>query len=232
MFVKQNEARVTHRRKLTDDPIVRILVGVLFVSLGICCYLAGGSCLLGSVLQKSNQVLDHRKHLPIDRVVIDESSFPDGWIATEPNTDFPPLAPWTSGRDEVAYVSRTFYDPSENPSGVAGITIQRFRRIRQAASEYEHEVDVTFRIRDEKNQTSWSIPESLSSFESSSADRYRYACSTISSQVWCSYVAQYEVYTVAFHSSLYDINVFTYTDLLPVFHAIDEHMIFALENAK
>jgi len=76
------------------------------------------------------------------------------------------------------------------------------------------------------------MPEPLSSFESSSADRYRYACSTIFSQVQCSYVAQYEVYTVAFHSSLYDTDIFTYTDLLSVFHAIDERMTFALEEAE
>jgi hypothetical protein len=189
----------------------------------------------GILLYKSNQAVDCREHLPLDEVVIDESPFPDGWIASEPSTDFPPLVPWTSGRGEVADVvsrSFSFYDSSCNPGGFAGVTIQRFRRIRHAIKEYEHEVSTAFRMRAEVNQTPWSVPESLSSFESSSTDRYRYACSTIFSQVGCYYVAQYEVYTVAFYSGLGDTDVFTYTDLLPVFHAIDERMIFALEEAK
>ena len=159
---------------------------------------------------------------PIDQLLIDESPFPEGWEASDPDTDFPPLAPWTSGRSEVECVSRSFY-ASSGHSGAAGITIQRFRHTRDAANEYEHETDVTFRTRDEEAQTSWEVPAGLS-FESSEADRYCCACSEVFGQARCAYVAQYGVYALDFDINLYDTSVITYIDLLPIFQAIDERM--------
>lgn len=159
---------------------------------------------------------------PIDQLLIDESPFPEGWEASDPDTDSPPLAPWTSGRREIEYVSRSFHDSSD-PSGAAGMTIQRFKHTRDAANEYEHEKNVTFRVRDEEAQTPWETPAGIS-FESDEADQYLYGCTEVFGQARCAYVAQYGVYVVSFDVSLYDTNVVTYTDLLPIFLAIDERM--------
>lgn len=163
---------------------------------------------------------------PIEQLVIDESSFPAGWEASQPNTDFPPLAPWTTGRREVECVSRSFRDPAG--SGAGGMTIQRFRNTRDAAQEYEHQVDVAFRVRDSWS-TPWTTPPELL-FESHVADQYRYACATVGyyPQVNCAYVARYRVYVVDFIIKLYDTNVITYTDLLPILRAIDNRMTLAI----
>ncbi len=168
---------------------------------------------------------------PIDRLLIDETSFPTGWVAGPPDTNFPPLAPWTSGRKEVEYVYRSFYDPSG--SGAGGMVIQRFRRTKDAAREYEHKVIVIFR--DTEWNTPWIAPSGFT-FWSVAADQYQYACSLEGvaelARPECAYVAQYGVYVLEFHIDLYDTCVITYTDLLPIFRAIDERMTLVLDSKR
>jgi len=61
---------------------------------------------------------------PIENLAIDSSPFPPGWQAEAPDTDFPPLAPCSTGRPEVEYLDRgtitsgsqeagPFYDSSD-----------------------------------------------------------------------------------------------------------------------
>lgn len=161
---------------------------------------------------------------PIDRLLIDESPFPEGWEASDPDTDFPPLAPWTSGRKEVEYIDRTYYTPSER-GGQAFIRIQRFGNSRAAAEEYAHKAAVAFR--ETEWNTPWTVPVELA-FESAVADQYRYACSWVGAgelaRPECAYVAQYRVYALEFYIGFYDTSVITYTDLLPILQAIDEQM--------
>jgi hypothetical protein len=160
---------------------------------------------------------------PIDQLLIDESPFPEGWEASDPNKDFPPLAPWTSGREEVKYVDRTYYAPSGG--GKAFIRIQRFSDPTAATKEYRQKTDIAFR-KTEWN-TPWTVPAELV-FESAIADPYRYACSMEGAgelaRPECAYVAQYGVYTLEFYIDFYDTNVITYTDLLPILQAIDGQM--------
>jgi hypothetical protein len=159
---------------------------------------------------------------PVDQLLIDESPFPEGWVATEPGWEHPPRAPWSGPTKMVEYIDRGFYTHSGD-GAAAGISIRQFDSSRAAAKEYKHRVDAAFRIRDEKMQTPWKAPQGLS-FESSEADRYRYGCSEVFGQPKCAYVAQYEVYVIDFHSSIYDTDVITYNDFLPVFQAIDKQM--------
>jgi len=126
----------------------------------------------------------------------------------------------------VEYIDRGFYTRSGD-GAAAGITIRQFDSPRAAAREYEHRIDVTFR--DEEWNTPWVAPDGLL-FESPEADQYRYGCSEVFGQPGCAYVAQYGVYTVYFGIGIYDANVITYTDLLPVFQAIDERMMLALDS--
>jgi hypothetical protein len=121
----------------------------------------------------------------------------------------------------VEYIDRGFYTHSGD-GAAAGISIRQFDSPRAAAKEYEHRADVAFRIRDERWDTPWEIPDNLL-FESSKANQYRYACATVGyyPQLNCAYVAQYEVYVLDFEIGIYDTDVITYTDLLPVFQAID-----------
>jgi hypothetical protein len=130
----------------------------------------------------------------------------------------------------VEYIDRGFYTHFGD-GATAGISIRQFDSSRAAAKEYEHRIDVTFRIRDERWDTPWEVPDDLL-FESSSADQYRYACATVGyyPQLNCAYIAQYSVYILDFETSLYDTNVITYTDLLLVFQAIDERMTVALDS--
>lgn len=167
---------------------------------------------------------------PIDQLLIDESSFPQGWEASEPDIDFPPLAPWTSRRKEVEYIDRTYYAPSER-GGHAFIRIQRFGDSRAAAEEYAHKADIAFR--ETEWNTPWTVPVELA-FESVVADQYRYACSMGGAgelaRPECAYVAQYRAYAIEFYIDFYDTSVITYTDLLAIFQAIDEQMEQHLGN--
>ncbi len=167
---------------------------------------------------------------PIDQLLIDESPFPEGWVATEPSWGCPPLAPWSEPPRRVECISRGFYTHFGG-GAAAGMSIQRFSNSRAAAREYEQRIAVTFRIRDREYDTPWEVPAELS-FDSSVADRYRYGCATVGyySRVECEYVAQYRLYIVSFSVAIYNTNVITSTDLLPVFQAIDERMALALDD--
>jgi len=167
---------------------------------------------------------------PIDQLLIDESPFPQGWDASEPDMDFPPLAPWSSGRREIEYIDRIYYTPSER-GGRAFIRIQRFGNSEAAAEEYAHKADIAFR------ETEWNMPWTVPTdlrFKSAVADQYRYGCSMEGAgglgRPTCAYIAQYGVYALEFYIDFYDTGVITYTDLLPVFQAIDERMALALDS--
>lgn len=164
---------------------------------------------------------------PIEQLLIDESPFPQGWEASEPDTDFPPLAPWTTGRKEIEYIDRLYYSP--DAAGRAFIRIQRLGNSRVAAIEYAHKVGVAFR--ETEWGTPWIAPAGLA-FESTVADQYRYACSIEFGQPKCAYIAQYGVYVLEFYVDLYDTSVITYTDLLPIFQAIDERIMLAIGNEQ
>ena len=162
----------------------------------------------------------------IEQLLIDKTAFPVGWTAEKPDTDFPPLAPCTTGRDEVEYATREYY--SNPPSGFVGgalIRLQRFKSSSRAANYYRTEVSNEFR--DSEWNTPWIIPGSLK-FESSTANQFRYGCSLEGSpelaKPVCNYVAQYGVYVVDFGITLNDTNVITYTNVTPIFVAIDQQM--------
>lgn len=161
---------------------------------------------------------------PISQLLISETPFPEGWEASDPNLDFPPLAPWTGDRGEVEYVDRRYYTPSEH-GGSALIRIQRFENSGAAAEEYAQKVEIAFRETDWN--TPWTVPKELR-FKSAVANQLQYACSREFGQPECAYVAQYRVYVLEFYIEFYDASELQYTDLLPVFQAIDEQMILVL----
>jgi hypothetical protein len=164
-----------------------------------------------------------KEYPPIVQLVVDETAFPEGWVADEPDTDFPPLAPWSSGRDEVEYVARTYDAPSG--IGSASLKIQRFSYPQAAFKEYKRSIDIVFR--DTEWNTPWTVPTE-SAFKSTTADQYRYGCSMEGgegfAQPRCAYVAQYKVYTLEFYIALYNTNVITCADLVPILQTIDEHV--------
>jgi len=191
-----------------------LLLMVLLVWLGIC-----GCCARSQLTAE---------YPPIDQLLIDESPFPEGWVATEPSWEHPPRAPWSGPTRMVEYIDRGFYTRSGG-GAAAGMSIRRFDSSQAAADEYEHRVDVAFR--ETEWNTSWTIPVELT-FESTIADQYQYGCSEVLGQVRCGYVAQYGVYVLDFVIHFYDTNVITYTDLPPVFQAIDERMMLALDSEQ
>lgn len=158
----------------------------------------------------------------IDKLLIDESPFPEGWEASEPDWTHPPRAPWSGPTSMVEYISRDYYSLSGKGARAFEV-IRQFDNSQAAAKRYEHELAVTFR--DEEWNTPWVAPVELA-FESSTADQYRYACSMVGegelAQPRCAYVAQYGVYVVHFGVAIYDTAVITYAELTPVFEAIDE----------
>ena len=166
----------------------------------------------------------------IDQLLIDESAFPGGREATKPNWEHPPRAPWSGRTKMIEYIDRRFYTRSGN-GATALIRLRQFDGLRSAAGEYERRVDTTFR--DTEGYTPWDPPAGLS-FQSALADQYRYACSTEGvgelARPVCAYVAQYEVYVVDFRVDIGDSTVITYTDLLPIFQAIDERIAVALQD--
>lgn len=165
---------------------------------------------------------------PIDQLVIDEAPFPPGWRASIPDMDFPPLAPWSSGRRELEYIDRSYY--SER-GGRAFLRIRRFGGSDEAVKEYTRKVGIAFR--ETEWNTPWIIPAGLE-FKSAVANRYQYACSIEGvegiGRPTCAYVAQYEVYVLEFYIDFYDSHVITYTDLISIYQAIDEHMTIALDS--
>ncbi len=197
---------------MTRKSLLLTLVLLAWLSMCACC-------------ARSQPVVEYP---PIDQLLIDESPFPTGWVATEPSWEHPPRAPWSGPTRMVEYIDRGFYTRSGG-GAAAGMEIRQFDSSRAAAKEYEQRVAVTFRIRDREYDTPWEIPSGLS-FESSVADQYRYGCATVGyyPRVECEYVAQYGVYVVSFTIHIYDTNAITYTDLLRVFQAIDERMMLAL----
>lgn len=182
------------------------LLAALFAWLSICACCAGPQSAV--------------EYPPIGQLLIDESPFPQGWEASDPDMDSPSLAPWTGGRKEVEYVDRTYYTPSTG--GRAFIRIQRLGNSGTATEEYAHKAGIAFR--ETEWNTPWTMPAELT-FESAIADRYRYACSMEGAgelaRPQCVYVAQYTVYTLEFYIGFYDTSVITYTDLIPVLQAID-----------
>jgi hypothetical protein len=163
-----------------------------------------------------------RGYPSIDELLIDKSSFPEGWEASEPDWTHPPRAPWSGPTDMVEYISRDFYSLLGKGAN-ADEVIRQFNSSRAAAERYGHDIAVTFR--DTEWNTPWVAPVELS-FESSVADQYHYACSMLGegehAKLGCAYVAQYEVYVVYFGIAIYDTAAITYTDLNAVLEAIDE----------
>jgi len=163
---------------------------------------------------------------PIKQLLIDATPFPSGWIADEIDTDFPPSAPWTTGRDEIEYARRQIYsNPILGYGGSATIILQRFRNPSAASKYFQREVSLEFR--DTDWNTPWIVPENLK-FESVTADRYQYACSQEGepslAKPRCVYVAQYDVYVIELYIGIYDAKAISYEDLIPIFEAIDQKM--------
>jgi hypothetical protein len=158
---------------------------------------------------------------PIDRLLIDESSFPEGWEANDPDWTHPARAPWSGSTNMVEYISRDFFSLAGN--GASAVQeIRQFDSSQAAAKRYEHELVTIFR--DTEWNTPWVAPAELL-FESSVSEQYHYACSIGGegdlAQPGCAYVAQYEVYVVYFGVAIYDTVAITYAELIPVFESID-----------
>jgi hypothetical protein len=167
-----------------------------------------------------------KEYPPIDQLLIDESAFPEGWEAGEPDWEHPPRAPWSGRTRMVEYIERDFQSLSGTRAS-ARIVIQQFDNPQSAAKDYERELAIWFR--DEEWRTPWAIPDSLE-FESPQADQYRYGCSADHGQPECAFLAQYEVYNVRFTIRYFSIEAIAYTELLPVFQAIDKRATFALNS--
>jgi hypothetical protein len=165
-----------------------------------------------------------KEYPPIEELMIDESAFPEGWEATEVDTEFGDLAPFSNGRAEVATAHRFVYLRSAS-NRFAYIEVNRYQRPQAADRNYGYVRDATFR------ETQWRavchVPDDLI-FTSSYAEQYRYACCVTGKTTSCYYVAQYGVHVLEFE--LNDASVITYQDLSAVLEAIDEQMELALDG--
>jgi hypothetical protein len=165
---------------------------------------------------------------PISSLMIDETPFPQGWAAGEIDTDFPPLAPCSTGREEIGDATRGFYfdSPSYYVGGVF-IRLQRFKNPSTTANYYRRAVSHEFR--DTEWNTPWFIPDEIN-FTSQTADQYKYSCSlevtpNLAKPV-CIFIAQYEVHLIEVYVDFYDTTSFTYKDIIPIFDAIDQKMSY------
>jgi len=163
---------------------------------------------------------------PIEQLFIDEKAFPPGWIAEEIDTDFPPLAPCSTGREEIEYATRSFYsNPPSGYVGSASILLQRYRNPSVASKIYTRTVTSDFHNSD--SNAKWVKPVDFT-FTSPYADKYEYSCRIDGSQIseisLCAYTAQYEVYVIEFSLGLNDTNVNAYEDFALILEAIDRKM--------
>ena len=158
---------------------------------------------------------------PIETLAPDTSSFPSGWIALDPETDFPPLAPCSLGRPEVELLRRTYYDDAHPGAAAIHFVIQRYRTERAASEQFESAASVA--LRDAEWNTGWAVPDRFN-FESLYADRDVYGCTTEYARTLCNHVSLYGVYVVELHAGFSPPSSFQFADLLPVYKDIDDRL--------
>jgi hypothetical protein len=172
-----------------------------------------------------NRIVAAAQFPPIEDLAIDASPFPPGWVADAADTDFPPLAPCSTGRPEVEYLSRRYYIDSESAYARAFLRIERYRAVGTARDWYDRDIATAFR--EAKWNTGWSIPDGLD-FESPVASHYRVGCTVEGTEGLarprCAYIAQYGLYVLEFYVDFEVSDEFSYSDLPVICQAIDRRM--------
>jgi hypothetical protein len=156
-------------------------------------------------------------HPPIEKLLIDISTFPKGWSTSAAGPSPIPRAP-LGGTTSVESIELDFYAPG----GGAFERIRRFKAPRGASNEFTRQKRLIFRA--DEWYPPWQVPEELG-FESLSADRFHYACSQEKVRSWsrCAYIAQYGTYFVHFDVDMLP-GYMGYADLENILQAIDERM--------
>ena len=158
---------------------------------------------------------------PIDTLLIDLSTFPEGWEATEPDFEPPPHAPWSGPGHLVEYVRQNFYSQSNPYTGVI-VEIRRYDSEQSATREYERRLKVIFR----EDLRRW-MPFPGVNHASTMADQAHYSCSGAR----CIYFARFGVYIYYSDVRIHNTDTITYSNILPVlFQAIDERMTLVLDS--
>jgi hypothetical protein len=153
----------------------------------------------------------------IEELLLDESTFPEGWRAARP---FDP--------ERRIPAEQIVLDFHTNKCHVlmAGVShrVQRFYGGASAAAEaYPEEVAYWF----SPNWGDWSVPSELS-YKSPMADQFRFGCYTEeeTATIVCQTIGQYEQYIVVFDAELDPgrPECLTFDDLEKILIAVDERM--------
>jgi hypothetical protein len=158
---------------------------------------------------------------PIEKLLLDESAFPEGWRATRP---FDP-----DRRIAAEQITRNILSNKCHPLTVGAThDVYRFYGGASSAAEaYPEETAIWF----SPNWGDWSIPAELS-YESPVAEQYRFGCriEQETATILCQALGQYEQYIVVFDAELDPDHpeCLTFTDLERILVAIDERMALCL----
>jgi hypothetical protein len=150
---------------------------------------------------------------PIESLLVDESVFPEGWTAYEPD------------EPEDGFGLRVgvhYSPPATSAGGIALNAVYVARSPEEAADGYG--IWAPFWFSDRQGWSAWSAPDDLQ-YESPVADQFRLGCSREADdgrQV-CQAVGRYGRYVSRFHTFM-NSDTMTLSDLRGILIAIDERM--------
>lgn len=154
---------------------------------------------------------------PIESLLLDESAFPEGWVAYEPHEP----------KDGFGLGICIHYSPPATSAGGIALHAAYIARSPEEAVD-GYGIWVRFWFSDREGWSAWRARDELP-YQSSVADQFRFACSREAddgSQV-CQAVGQYGRYMTRFHTFM-NPDTMTPSDLERILIAIDERMALYL----
>ncbi|HUW12584.1 MAG TPA: hypothetical protein VM537_22850 [Anaerolineae bacterium] len=157
---------------------------------------------------------------PIESLLLDESAFPEGWVAYEPHEP----------KDGFGLSVCIHYSPPATSAGGIALHAAYIARSPEEAVD-GYGIWAPFWFSDREGWSAWSAPGELQ-YRSLIADQFRFACSREEDdegrQV-CQAVGQYGRYMTRFHTFM-NPDTMTPKDLGRILIAIDERMALYLEK--
>lgn len=154
---------------------------------------------------------------PMEDLLLDESAFPDGWTAYEPDEP----------QDGFGLRVGVHYSPPATSAGGIALNAAYVARSPEEAAD-GYGIWASFWFSDSEGWSAWRVPDELR-YQSSIADQYRFACSREEDdgRQICQAVGQYGRYMIRFHTFM-NPDTMTPSDLGRVLAAIDDRMALYL----
>ena len=175
-----------------------------------------------------NWLYSAHRDIPLDKLLIDASAFPDGFYVS-----YGPVPRRQADGEIVAVDTRviSFSAPSPSQAG-AGESLYLNSNKWAAAAEYRDQLKIKVNSSSIASVTPWKAPDTLS-YQSSVANQSYFAChiNAIIQREVCKYLAQYDEYLVIF-SARTEQGTFEYDDIRRVLEAIDARMAQYLSAEK